>query len=133
MRSKMIKEEARIAIFVIIAGSLLSLWPSTATATIYEYDALNRLTRVVYDEGTVIEYTYDAVGNRTRRISTLMADTTVNGTVDFEDYAVLASRWLDNECYYPDWCERADIDWSTEVNWNDVGLLAQQWLQDIRP
>jgi len=127
----MIKEKARIAMFVIVAGALLNIWLCTATATTYEHDALNRLTRVVYDEGTVIEYTYDAVGNRTRRISTFMADTTVNGTVDFEDYAIIASRWLDNECYYPDWCDRADIDWSNEVNWNDIGILAQQWLGGI--
>ena len=30
----------------------------------YSYDQLNRLTKVVYADGTVITYTYDAVGNR---------------------------------------------------------------------
>jgi hypothetical protein len=53
------------------------------------------------------------------------------GKVDFSDYATLASRWLEDECYYPDWYARADIDWSTEVSWDDIAILAQQWLQSI--
>ena len=31
----------------------------------YTYDNLNRLTKVVYDNGTTITYTFDALGNRT--------------------------------------------------------------------
>lgn len=125
--------KAKKAMLLFLVGALISIWPCCANAAKYEYDELNRLTRVVYDEGTFIEYSYDAVGNRTRRISTLMADTTVNGKVDFEDYALLASRWLEDECYYPDWCDRADIDWSTEVGWSDIAILVQQWLQEIVP
>jgi len=34
----------------------------------YEYDKLNRLTRVTYDDGSVIVYHYDAAGNRTARV-----------------------------------------------------------------
>ena len=30
----------------------------------YEYDNLNRLTKVTYADGTVVQYTYDNVGNR---------------------------------------------------------------------
>jgi len=30
----------------------------------YEYDALDRLVQVVYDDGTVVAYSYDAAGNR---------------------------------------------------------------------
>lgn len=122
-------------IFLVLVWALLVLWLSSAGAVTYdyEYDELNRLTRVVYDETTSIEYTYDAVGNRTRRISTLLADTSINGKVNFKDYAVLASRWLDEGCVYPDWCNRADIDWSSEVNIEDLAVIAQQWLESISP
>jgi YD repeat-containing protein len=43
--------------------------PFTAFAenATYTYDNLNRLTRVQYPEGSVIEYTYDAAGNRLAR------------------------------------------------------------------
>lgn len=37
---------------------------SSAQATIYTYDDLNRLAKVEYSDGIVIEYTYDEVGNR---------------------------------------------------------------------
>jgi len=37
---------------------------TVAQAVTYVYDDLNRLTQIVYDDGTVITYTYDEVGNR---------------------------------------------------------------------
>ena len=37
-------------------------YPSATTS--YTYDALNRLTRATYPDGSVINYTYDAAGNR---------------------------------------------------------------------
>jgi len=36
-----------------------------AQAETYEYDKLNRLTKVVYNDGSCIEYEYDANGNMT--------------------------------------------------------------------
>lgn len=34
----------------------------------YDYDALNRLTKVTYDDGSTVEYEYDLAGNITRVI-----------------------------------------------------------------
>jgi YD repeat-containing protein len=100
----------------------------SALGTQYKYDNLHRLTRVIYNNGMQITYTYDEVGNRTQRVSTLMADTSVDGTVNFQDFAILASRWLDANCTYPEWCQGADIDWSTKVDIEDLAILTQQWL-----
>src|SRR4030042_3785214 len=46
--------------------SLFVMWfgNSYAETINYIYDELNRLIRVEYGDGTVIEYTYDKVGNR---------------------------------------------------------------------
>ncbi|HOV85663.1 MAG TPA: RHS repeat protein [Syntrophobacteraceae bacterium] len=51
----------------VLAFLLFSLGTSFAfAATVrYTYDELNRLTRVEYEDGTIIEYGYDAAGNRT--------------------------------------------------------------------
>lgn len=35
----------------------------------YTYDDLNRLLQVEYDDGTVIEYVYDEVGNRVQKVN----------------------------------------------------------------
>ena len=99
----------------------------------YDYDTQHRLIRVVYEDGTTIEYEYDASGNRTRRVSTILADPVLDGQVDFRDLAVFASHWLEQNCTGPDWCGGADVDHSTEVNWGDVAILTQQWLACINP
>jgi YD repeat-containing protein len=123
------KQQAWITIILILITCLV---PS-ARGTQYRYDNLHRLTRVIYDNGMQISYTYDEVGNRTQRVSTLMADTSVDGTVNFQDFAILASRWLEEGCISPDWCQGADIDWSDVVNIEDLAILAQQWLESINP
>lgn len=53
---------------------LLLTGTSTARATSYTYDALNRLTKVAYTTGASIEYSYDAAGNITQ-ISATEGDT----------------------------------------------------------
>jgi YD repeat-containing protein len=42
--------------------------PIRASAIDYEYDELNRLTAVAYEDGTVVAYAYDRAGNRLSRI-----------------------------------------------------------------
>jgi YD repeat-containing protein len=54
---------------VVLAFSFLFLFASLAGAIDYTYDDLNRLLRVEYDDGTVIEYVYDEVGNRVQRVT----------------------------------------------------------------
>jgi YD repeat-containing protein len=126
----MISKSVKMMLLVVV-GSLICLWYDSANAAKYEYDALNRLTRVVYDNGTAISYTYDKVGNRTQRVSTLLADTSIDGKVDFKDFAILASRWLEQDCISSDWCGGSDIDWSGSVDFDDLAILAQQWLESV--
>ncbi len=56
---------------LLLCGALLAAAaPAGAGSVTYEYDALGRLERIVYDDGTVIEFAYDAAGNRTSRVVT---------------------------------------------------------------
>jgi YD repeat-containing protein len=48
----------------VIGLFFISVFTSYTEATNYVYDELNRLIRVEYEDGTVIEYTYDKAGNR---------------------------------------------------------------------
>ena len=60
-----------LLIFTIFAVSLLSVSSANAVTGSYIYDELDRLTQVTYDDGTVINYTYDEIGNRTTAVVTL--------------------------------------------------------------
>ena len=52
-----------IIIFLVLSG--FTIYQTKAqTGTNYIYDDLNRLTQVTYSNGTTINYTYDALGNR---------------------------------------------------------------------
>jgi YD repeat-containing protein len=42
-----------------------------ADSTAYSYDILNRVVRAEYRDGIVIEYSYDAAGNRTSQVVTV--------------------------------------------------------------
>lgn len=67
MRSRLVNSISAIFVFLML---LAATGPIIAGSVSYEYDALGRLERIVYDDGTVIEFVYDAAGNRTSRIVT---------------------------------------------------------------
>jgi YD repeat-containing protein len=50
---------------VIVGLLVISFHTSYAQTATYEYDELNRLKKITYEDGKVIQYTYDGAGNRT--------------------------------------------------------------------
>ena len=51
--------------------------------------------------------------------------------VNFRDYAILASHWLDT-CNAPSWCEGTDLNNNGKVNINDLMLFCEFWLERTR-
>jgi hypothetical protein len=76
---------------LLLALTLLIFIPSIASfaeTLIYNYDDLNRLKWVQYGDGTMIEYSYDEIGNRVDVISSacrLLADLNMDGAVSITD------------------------------------------------
>jgi YD repeat-containing protein len=91
----MIKINKAIAVYFLMA--VLIAVASDAVSIHYEYDSLNRLTKVSYGNGTVIAYTYDAAGNRTQMrievFGVLPGDLNGDSVVDLKD-AVTALQIL---------------------------------------
>ncbi|MHB8068855.1 MAG: RHS repeat domain-containing protein [Desulfobaccales bacterium] len=52
-----------LGVYAVILFWLL-VTPSWSGTAQYTYDNLNRLVQVQYEDGTVIQYTYDTAGNR---------------------------------------------------------------------
>ena len=57
----------RVAILA-AAGLMLATGSASAGTTTYQYDALGRVIEVDYPDGSIVQYTYDAAGNRTRTV-----------------------------------------------------------------
>jgi len=69
---------------VVISLIVISFTTSYTDTTNYIYDELNRLIRVEYEDGNIIEYIYDATGNRSHLYVgkyTLTVNVVGNGTV----------------------------------------------------
>ena len=49
-------------------GLVLAATSAFAGTTTYKYDALGRVVEVDYPDGSIVQYTYDAAGNRTRTV-----------------------------------------------------------------
>ncbi|RLB40181.1 MAG: hypothetical protein DRH12_10450 [Deltaproteobacteria bacterium] len=65
------KKKSVIFAFLLCAVCASSAFGGTVT---YQYDKLNRLTRVEYPNGMIIDYTYDLSGNRTLLEATMDTD-----------------------------------------------------------
>jgi len=62
----------------------------------------------------------------------IQPDTDINndGKVNIEDFAVLATRWDDeNACSSPGWCGGADFDMSGTIDMSDFTYFAENWLR----
>ncbi len=111
---------------------LIVVFASVGLGETYRYDSVNRLTRVTYDDGTRIIYSYDASGNRTRRVVTVLSDFDGDGDVDFVDFSTLAAQWLDVPGV-----PSADIaPWPNgdgTIDLQDLNVLVEQWLSGTTP
>lgn len=72
-----------VMIVAMIVSFLLSIAISHGQSVSYYYDDLNRLIRIEFPDGTVIGYSYDAVGNRVEEALVPPASTpiSVSGTI----------------------------------------------------
>jgi hypothetical protein len=53
--------------------------------------------------------------------------------VNSADYANLAIRWLNQQCWLTHNCYAADLDFSGAVDWGDVKIFCDHWLEGIGP
>ena len=89
----------KIITAIVIALTLVTIIPSFADTINYVYDSLNRLIRVENtSNGSIVEYLYDAAGNRTQRTVTT-AGIQLQVTVRKDDQSTLqgVSTYLFNE------------------------------------
>jgi hypothetical protein len=47
--------------------------------------------------------------------------------VDFLDYSMFASHWLATTCNEPNWCNGADLNFDSNVDYGDLGLFVEYW------
>lgn len=55
-------------------------------------------------------------------------DVNGDGDVDMQDFAGFAAHWLEVGCAGPDWCGSADVDYSGDVSFSDLQIIAENWI-----
>lgn len=112
-----------ILLLIMVLGSV-----SICSATKYEYDGLNRLSKVIYDDGNKVVYSYDASGNRSEKVVALRVDLNIDGSVGFPDLDMLAAQWLQSPAEpsadVAPWPNLDEI-----VDFKDFAALAYFWLE----
>jgi YD repeat-containing protein len=79
---------------LVLLWSVLLPFQGYSTTISYQYDSLNRLTKVRYGGGAVISYSYDPAGNRLSRTliingTSILGDMNDDGFISLDD-AILA-------------------------------------------
>ena len=60
---KEITQMRRKGLMILVIAAMICLKTSYANAEIYQYDELNRVIKVIYENGSYVEYQYDSNGN----------------------------------------------------------------------
>ena len=77
---KLLMQNITRILYVLTIALLATGTVATAGDLTYDYDKLNRLTKETYSDGSVINYTYDAYGNRKQVYVTPFNDFTASTT-----------------------------------------------------
>lgn len=116
-------------------------WHNVAVGEITPDDFALQCSSPAIDTGTDVGLTYDFAWNTVPHdlgpdIGAFeyyspgeLADLNNDGEVNLEDFAVLASYWInENVCSAFDWCQNADLDRSGTVELLDLGIFIESWL-----
>lgn len=58
-------------------------------------------------------------------------DLDLGNDVDLTDYGTFAQQWQHTDCNEPDFCGRADMDQSGNVDYSDLYILTENWLTGL--
>lgn len=115
--------------------NFLALISSTDAILYWNGSAWANITDAIYAEDYTLEHITDGGDLDGYTVLTVNApgppdpDIDKDNDVDFQDFAKLASNWLEINCIDPDWCNKADIDHSSDVGILDMQILAEHWLE----
>jgi len=137
-RLRMVIRRVRLIAAIAMGFSvMMSLWVtrSHAATVSYSYDALSRLTQVAYDSGTVINYVYDAAGNRL--LSEIAIGTGItrgdvdgNGSVTLED-VILVLQICSGIPVEPPIHKDADVNGDSKIGLEEAVYILQK-LSELR-
>jgi len=116
-----------IAQLILLTVFLFLASPVYAAETTYTYDSLHRLTKVK-NSGSVIEYAYDANGNRCVKsvCAPCQGDLNADGRVDAADLRILAGSFGRKRCS-PDTHCPGDFDADGDVDSKDLKVFKAEF------
>jgi len=58
-------------------------------------------------------------------------DLNLDGRIDSSDFTILADHWLASDCGEYAWCDGTDLDRSGQVDFIDLEMMVNNWLQGV--
>jgi hypothetical protein len=115
---------------------------SDANATTFSPD-ISMLTDGLHEVSVTVTDNTSMVRNEIKRaqlmtkslqwqINVVKPDFNQDNFVDSLDFAILANHWL-AACSAPDWCESSDLDQNGVVNFKDLRIFVEYWLEVTIP
>lgn len=116
-----------IVLFVFVTFSAQAQLEQTETS--YQYDNLNRLIQVIYNDGTVVNYTYDDLGNRL----TLNNDESQGDDLTYVPDDAFEQRLIDLglDDVMDDYVVTNNINILESLNINDLGVEDMTGIEDF--
>ena len=100
----------------------------------YQWSGSVIASRLMWDFAPVEIVLYEPLTadiNDVNFVGIRVPDLNIDSEINFIDFTVLGSHWQSSDCRTAGWCDDADLDLSGTVDFIDLQLLTERWLDSI--
>ena len=114
-----------------------SFWDKQASQFPFSYQGTGKTTAEMMQEATFTNWDFVDVwkiceGRNYPKLAwqiPIPGDLLCPDGVDLSDYSFFADHWRDENCGLTNHCDKTDLDFSGAIDWRDLNILCDHWLE----